>query len=191
MTCLIEEEKGELLISRRLGHELDVRKFGPFPNLEWINHNSLPRHQQYCSASQSTSQTTGSLVTQSDVIAHRIHETASTALRKDVFSIMLIDEVSIVAKNDSLIVALGNNWLARNVGNKLMRRYYTSSVMRLVAKLLINLRLLKPLEESDSLSSYITGQNFDIVVKAALICATRNFNDAEELEKPSNAFKNC
>ena len=49
------------------------------------------------------------------------------------------DQVAKVARNDPLIIGLGNMWMKRNVGNRAMRRYYTSSIMWLVAKLLMNI----------------------------------------------------
>ena len=56
-------------------------------------------------------------------------------LTKEVFPIMQLDNVTKVAKGDSLIINLGNQWMMRNRGNEINRKYYTSSVMRLNAKL--------------------------------------------------------
>ena len=55
------------------------------------------------------------------------------------FSTMRNDQVAKVARIDPLIIGLGNMWMKRNVGNRAMRRYYTSSIMWLVAKLLMNI----------------------------------------------------
>ena len=82
------------------------------------------------------------------------------------------DQVAKVARNDPLIIGLGNMWMKRNVGNRAMRRYYTSSIMRLVAKLLMNIRSLQTEENKKnlSLSDYIKPKYYKHFVRAALIC---------------------
>ena len=39
------------------------------------------------------------------------------------------------ARSDPLIVAIGNEWMIKNLGNRLMRKSYTSHAMRLLARL--------------------------------------------------------
>ena len=52
-------------------------------------------------------------------------------LASEVFPIMRADNVGRVAQSDPVIICLGNEWLVKNIGNKVMRKYYTSSAMRL------------------------------------------------------------
>ena len=60
---------------------------------------------------------------------------ASQLLLKEVYPIMKADKVGICAQSDDIIVTLRNEWMIRNVGNKINRKYYTSQVMRLAARL--------------------------------------------------------
>lgn len=118
---------------------------------------------------------------------------------------MTIDEVSKVAKNDKLIISLGNQWMLSNIGNRIMRKYYTSSVMRLAAKLLASLRSrikfavtsnsikqslrsIAGLKEH-SMEQFIGAKFYEYFVKAALICSEQVVNDEEDLNSPSNAIK--
>ena len=83
-------------------------------------------------------------MTQSAVISNRINELASEALIQEVFTQMIHDDVGELAHEDELIIALGYQWLEKNVGNKLKRAKYTSQVMRLSGRLLCQLKKIKP-----------------------------------------------
>ncbi|OWF35847.1 hypothetical protein KP79_PYT23048 [Mizuhopecten yessoensis] len=110
---------------------------------------------------------------------------ASKALIEETFKIMQHDEVSKVAKSDPLIITLGNNWMLRNVGNKLMRCYYTSSVMRLAAKFKLELQKIDGGDKD--LAQLLSPKSFDNTVLAALKCC--NQDDEEDLKSPTNAIK--
>ena len=101
---------------------------------------------------------------------------------------MLHDHVGIVARKDNVIVCLGNQWMDKNFGNNLKRGKYTSQIMRLCARLLVNLRKLNPLEK-DSMSDYLHPQHFQTLVGATLLTAAPDMDNEEELECPSNAIK--
>ncbi|XP_069107330.1 uncharacterized protein [Argopecten irradians] len=126
---------------------------------------------------------------QSAVLAGRVTEEASRALVKEVFAIMNDDKVGRIAKSDSLIIALGNQWLTRNVGNKLMRKHYVSAVMRLASRLLIQLRILATPSTGNNLEHYLDPKFFTDVAQAALKVARQDDDDEENLEAPSNAIK--
>ncbi|OWF34468.1 uncharacterized protein LOC110445058 [Mizuhopecten yessoensis] len=190
---VIKQKKGEILLARRSGKEqFDVTKYGPCPNcFGWLRLSVLDRHQTHCPVNKNSSVhvSKGSLLMQSAVLAGRVTEQASQALVKEVFSIMLDDKVGKIAKADSLIIALGNQWLTRNIGNKLMRKYYVSAVMRLASRLLIQLRIMATPETGNHLENYLHPMFFTHVARAALKVARQDSDDEENLEAPSNAIK--
>ncbi|XP_033725163.1 uncharacterized protein LOC117315128 [Pecten maximus] len=189
---VIKQKKGEILLARRSGKEqFDVTKYGPCPNcFGWLRLSVLDRHQAHCPVNNSSVHVSkGSLLMQSAVLAGRVTEEASQALVKEVFSIMLDDKVGKIAKTDSLIIALGNQWLTRNIGNKLMRKHYVSAVMRLASRLLIQLRILATPNTGIHLENYLHPMFFTHVAQAALKVARQDNDDEENLEAPSNAIK--
>ena len=97
------------------------------------------------------------------VRAGRLNVNATDALKNEVFKIMTPDEVGNVAMNDSLIIMLGNIWMAKNIDNKLKRKYYTSSRMRDAARLLMNLRELSG--QNQDMLQFIEPEFFDYVCK--------------------------
>ena len=125
---------------------------------------------------------------------------------KEVFTIMTPDEVTETAQQDPLILALGESWLKRNIGNIEKRKYYASGRMRLCARLLIQLRLLhkssvnndsqKATEEVVSenkklktMWEFLRPQHFDDVVLEALTCSFPDADDNDDLLSPSNCIK--
>ena len=118
--------------------------------------------------------------------AGRISTSASKALQEEVFKIMTVDEISNIAQSDKLIISLGNLWLLKNAGNRLKRKYYTSSHMRGAARFLMNVRQLTGLPEA-SFEELLTTSHFDDFVTGALITASPD--DEEELQAPSVALK--
>ena len=80
---------------------------------------------------------------------------------------------------------------------KMNRKYYTSSIMRLCARLLIAMRNEKSISKENatettsqnSMYDYLRPQYFELNVKAALKCASKNFDDFEDLRSPLNALK--
>ncbi len=106
---------------------------------------------------------------------------------------MTRDDCSKIAQNDGLIVALGESWLRRNIDNKVKRKYYASSRMRLNARLLCALREQGKDDASGdddkSMWEYLAPQHFDAIAKAAITVSMPNFEDEEDLKSPSNAIK--
>lgn len=70
-----------------------------------------------------------------------------------------------IAQGDPLIVALGNNWVIRKVGNRLKRKYYTSSHMRTAARLRKKLRQLTD-EKCASIDEFLRPCYFSEVAQA-------------------------
>ena len=111
---------------------MDVSEYGPCPGCkEWLKECVIQRHQATCIARDEgdVKMTKGSLLVQSKCLKGVILPEASRAVRDEVFAIMQHDHIGQVVREDPLIVCLGNEWMSRNVGNWLMRRYYTSCVM--------------------------------------------------------------
>ncbi|XP_033737472.1 titin homolog [Pecten maximus] len=183
---------GELLIARKNG-QFNVKDYGPCPLcFEWMKIKSFSkRHQLNCPAKNKDilkqSLTKGEAITQSAVLVGLVSEKATKSLIKEVFPIMTRDEITEMAKNDPLIVALGNNWLRRNLANTLKRKYYTSSRMRGAARLLCHLHNLSRVKLP--MIDYITPSYFDTMCEAALLCANVDADDEEDLASPSSALK--
>ena len=118
-------------MSRRPKEKLDTQEWGPYPHcLEWNTKSSLDRHMKSCPVGAGHGQTTkDSLQTRFDVSCGRILDVADQAMMNEVFPIMRCDIIGNVARKDVFIVMLGNQWMQRNVGNKINRKYYTSCIM--------------------------------------------------------------
>ena len=134
------------------------------------------------------------------VLSGRIGEVASPRLVQEVFSIMKRDTVGMLVRNDSLIISLGNQCLAQNIGNVLMRGKYTSGTLRLVANMLSHLKHTKvdrgsPFDVNDQNSQendlwdYIRPQQFDLCIQSALETAMQSMEDIEDLKSLSNGIK--
>lgn len=184
-------KKGEIIIPRRSANiAFNVDNYLPCPRCyEWVRSSMIHRHQKVCirRPEDQALMTKASLTVQSKVILNKIPSEASQILVKEVFPIMKEDEVGKVAKADPLIINLGNQWMMRNIGNRIMRKYYTSSVMRLAAKLLRHVQQLT--KTSMPMSAYLCPNYFHTVATAALKCAQQEAVDEEELKSPSNAIK--
>lgn len=191
---VIKRGYGEIQLARRIDEkewQFNILDYGPCPScLGWFTLKALWRHQGKCPAKtkHSVFQSKGSLIMQSQILTERLIDVASVEMKKEVFPIMRQDLVGKAAQEDSLILLLGNYWLQQNIGNKLMRRYYTSSAMRLVAKLLLNIRQLLRAKEKVSLWDCLVPSNYDIIVKASLLVCAKDDVD-EEMGCPSNALK--
>ena len=94
------------------------------------------------------------------------HKDASELLRNEVFPKMLADHTSFVAKNDPIIVELGNLWIKRSVKNKLRWASYTSQEMRSAARLLECLRRMD--SSCETMSDFLTPAKFDMVLRATI-----------------------
>ncbi|XP_069120721.1 uncharacterized protein [Argopecten irradians] len=142
----IEEGHGEIILSRRPNDKyFDVTRFGPCPNCrEWVLLKGIKYHYKECTKQKGDAKMVKKrdLITQSQVLAGFIKKKPSNLLLKEVIPIMTSDTESKVAQNDSLITALGEGWVRRNISNLEKRKYYASARMRLCARLLIQLNSL-------------------------------------------------
>lgn len=110
----------------------------------------------------------------------------SKALVEETYAIIRNNHVSEVAKSDPLIIMLGNNWMPRNAGNLIIRKYYTSSIMRLSAK--FKMALLEYVGNTkEDLNGLLQPANYELIAKAALRCC--NAEEDDDLMSPSNAIK--
>ncbi|XP_069114279.1 uncharacterized protein [Argopecten irradians] len=116
-----------------------------------------------------------------------VSDAPSQKLVSEVYTIMSRDDVTECAKGDPLIVSLGNNWLKRNMGNKLKRKYYSSSRMRGAARLLQHLRTIT--NTNMTMSKFICPMYFDKMCEAALLCASMENDDEEDLKSPSSTLE--
>ena len=189
------KDRGELIIARKQGL-FKVEDYAPCPLcLEWIKIESFStKHQNNCAGRKNDVDmisrgklTKGEAITQSAVLIGLVSKKASKSLLKEVYPIMTRDDITAMAKEDPLIVGLGNNWLRRNLANKLKRKYYTSSRMRGAARLLSKLNNLS--ENKLTMIDYIKPKYFDMVCEAALLCASVDNDDMEDLASPSSALK--
>lgn len=189
---VLKEGKGEILLSRKQGclSVLDVRDYGPCPYcFQWLSIKFLRRHLPDCPALAKEDKPVryGEVRVQSRLLSGNLNSNASTLLKNEVFSIMKCDKVGVTAQSDPLIIALGNDWITRNIGNKINRSHYTSQLMRLVARLKLELNMDK--EEGHELSYYIKPDQFLTVCKAVLRISMQDDDNEEEFKAPSNAIK--
>ena len=193
---IIQKGKGEILLARREhgdDEEFDLNNYGPCPEcLGWFKLKAMFRHQATCAGhtGRGQSKSSGVLLTESAILSGRVSGEASSAMIKEVFPKMKMDDIGKIAQNDHLIICLGNMWLQRNIGNQIMRCYYTSSIMRLMSKFLKNLRKLH--ESNEDLWFYIKPEFFKLAVQATLQCCSDQLDeltDEETLPSPSNAIK--
>ncbi|KAJ8018205.1 hypothetical protein HOLleu_43939 [Holothuria leucospilota] len=193
---VLKRKKGEVILARRDGDEnqesFSIKEYGPCPMcFEWLKLSVIARHQGKCPANKErpTHQTKGHLLIQSSVIAGKLHAKASEKMLKEVYPIMRNDAIGLLARSDSLIIALGNQWLVRNLGNPLMRKYYVSAVMRLSSRLLMVLRQMATPSTGTNMEDYLDPTYFTYVARAALKVAQQDNEDEEDLKAPSNALK--
>ena len=187
---VLEACKGEIILGRRPKEQFNVASYGPCPLcLEWLRLDiTLVKHQKVCPKKEVNIQTKGEIRMKSDLIAGRLSSLASQKLLEEVFPIMTNDAATAVAKQDPLIITLGNAWLSKNIGNPLKRKYYASYHMRNSARLLINLRNLTK-EPGKAMKDYLKPCHFDDFCKATLQTASVAFDDEEDLKSPSTAIR--
>ncbi|XP_062574168.1 uncharacterized protein LOC134236011 [Saccostrea cucullata] len=187
---VIEKKAGEFLLGRRnTNGDFDYEEYTPCPNCyEWIKPSNLKRHQPHCPAKREFNVSKGCLFIQSEIITGKIPKTASQSLVKEVFPIMLDDEIGKLARIDPLVINLGNQCMQRNRDNRTMAKYYTSSIMRRATKLLMNAR--ESLNDASlDMDCLLQPKYFDTIVKAALLCSKPDDFDEENLQAPSTALK--
>ena len=207
--------KGMFVPVKRMspGRKWKVSEYSPCPNCQaWFSGCFLWKHQRRCPAryiqhlptsieSQIPLVVERELQLHSDMVAGRISIDACEELKNEVFTNMKNDEISKLAKSDSLICGLGNASMERNIGNKTMRRYNVSSDMRLAARCLGELRDLQETEEAQkNLTWYdaLIPSQYDNIVQAVFRVCRENVMDpleeeedfdVDDLEAPSNAIK--
>lgn len=190
---VLQKKRGELILARRQNETQDrfsISEYGPCPScLEWLRLDVIPRHQCPESSEKLSHQTKANLLMQSAILSGRFNVQASKMMTDEVFPIMRLDEIGQVARSDNLIVSLGNHWLLRSVGNQLMRKYYTSAVMRLSSRLLITLRGMVTPPTGTRMEDYLDPAFFTHVAEAALKVAQQDSFDEDNLQAPSNAIK--
>jgi hypothetical protein len=189
-----EEGAGEMIIGRRQHGSLDISLYGPCPGCTvWIKlDKTMYRHQQICPAliigeADNRLLTLKELRIKAMQVSGQISSAASLLLQKEVYTIMTNDEITKVAQSDPLIVSLGNLWLLKNSGNRLKRKYYTSSRMRGAARLLMNLRNIT--DKQVGFQEFLKPGSFDNIIKATLLTASPDMDDEEDLKAPSTALK--
>ena len=145
---VLEKGEGEIILARRPTKEFDVTHFGPCPDCrEWVLLKTIKYHNTGCTEKIGmTRRKKKDLVLHSQILAGHIKGKHSPQMMKEVFPIMTSDNVTAVAQGDQLILALGESWLKRNVGNVEKRKYYASSRMRLCARFLIQLQSIQKSE---------------------------------------------
>ena len=182
--------EGELLIARRHSEKsrFNSYEYVPCPNcLEWVKTTGLGIHQSKCTKSPSRKLTKGEAIVRAAIITKDVSTEASSLLLKEVYPIMTDDTTSSTAKNDTLIVMLGNLLLRNNIENRRKRKNYASERMRASARFLVQARILDP--EITSITDIINPKHFDTAAEAALNCASPNMDDEEDLASPSSAIK--
>ncbi len=189
----MESKRGEVIIGRRHDKQLNLSLYGPCPEcLIWLRlDKTLYNHQAVCPIrlmrGDKGRYSKGEVRIRSFVVSGRITCQPSTMLLTEVYPIMTNDLISHLAQNDNTIVALGNSWIRRNISNELRRKYYASSRMRQAARLLINVRDVTKKEAE--MRSFLVPQHFDSVVRGALLTASSDYDDDEDLNSPSTAVR--
>ena len=192
----LKKQKGLFIPEKRTTGKWRVGDYQPCPLChKWLTTNTFYRHRKYC-VKNDESVPHCELIIQSEILAGKISPEASNELRKEVLSNMHSDDIGKIAKQDRLIAMIGNSAYKRCIGNPVMRKYNVSSVMRLVARLLKELRLLAQ-DMSLTLFQAIHPNMYDNFIKAVFaVCgeeqieeAAAPVSDCDLLKAPSNALK--
>ena len=76
----------------------------------------LKKHQKKCIGKYDVSQSICDLTIRSECLSKQLRPIASKTLVNEVFSKMILDEVSNVVNGDTLIIQLGTQWLEKKRG---------------------------------------------------------------------------
>ncbi|XP_052229409.1 uncharacterized protein LOC127843707 isoform X6 [Dreissena polymorpha] len=195
---VVNQKKGELIIARKSNEKtLDITKYGPCVNCrEWMLLSGLKKHFRTCAKGEKRGMGKKDLVITAQILAGHVVGKPSKMMLEEVYRIMKDDECSRTAKNDVLILSLGESWLRRNIDNNDKRKYYASGRMRLCARLLIALKaqqLQTKSEENEvtceTMWDFLMPSKFDDFVTASLAVSMPHMDDMEDLRAPSNAIK--
>ena len=99
---------------------------------------------------------------------------------------MKSDIMTETAKEDLIIVMLGNKWLKNSVDNIMHNKNDTSCHIPLVARLLLKLREISG-KPAGTLYDFLVPKNFDLLCEAALNLAVAS-DDMEALQRPSTGW---
>ena len=188
--AVVEKKQGEIvgLGKRPKTEKLDISLYGPCPAcFLWVQIKHVKQHYRKCSK-KNESVNNKRLMLQVQILAGHITSNPSERMKNEVFYSMKNDDVGMVAKNDPLIVALGESWLRRNLPNVEKRRYYTSQRMRLAAKLKLAVNKINNNSEL-SMWEIMSPEHFDNVCLGAIKSCIPFSDDEEDLTSPSNALK--
>ncbi len=186
---------GELLLARRPTGSFRSADFGPCPNCrDWMKKSTLRKHQKTCRLGQEiVSSIKAAMMLQSDILAGRFTSRHSRLMQKEVLPMMKDDEISRVAKNDPLIVLLGETWLRRYLASGTKNKHFSLRRMRLAAKLLMCLRndmKAQTPEAADApLWYFLTPRHFDSIARAAISVSIPQTGNTGQLRSPLNAIK--
>ncbi len=176
---VIKQEEGLFILGRRTTGKdevFDLERHSPCPMcFEWVTTTNLTGHALTCPAKDLPTHlmTVDNIAMASRVLCNRLNQTASILLSDEVFSTMHKDRVAEICLTDDLLIMLGNFWLQKNIENVLARKYYTAHVMRLLARIIFQVRLIQKKEDM-TLSEMLSPKNFDDVVTAAYRIAGRD-----------------
>lgn len=191
--AVVKQKKGEVFLGRRSNKDkFIVGNYGPCPScFEWINLTAnTSSHVKSCIGENkgSISHGKGKLVLASSYLLGKVASKASHRVREMVFPTMRNDEIANVAKNDDLIVCLGDVWLAKSMENELRCRNYSSFRMRLAARLLMLLRASLKIPDLKMIDAVVP-KHFNHFCEAAIEACQPSGDINLDLEHPSVALK--
>ena len=198
---VLKEEHGEIILARRFdsNQSFNLTAFGPcIYCLGWLKMDTnVKRHQVNCSGRRPMMDVLSkwTLIRKAEILLGRTTVDNSKKMYSKVFPSMNQDELTKVAQGDNLIVALGEDWYLKS-DNKLRKREYASSHMRLMARCLMRMRTLAKSKgythmETANLDEFIDTEYFDLIAEAALQCSAQNdyVDEPEDIVSPSVANK--
>eukprot|EP00057_Strongylocentrotus_purpuratus_P015041 XP_011669515.1 PREDICTED: uncharacterized protein LOC100890715 isoform X2 [Strongylocentrotus purpuratus] len=172
---VLNTSEGELILVRRPGDKdiFDQEDYGPCPYcLGFFKRNDLWKHTKYLCHGKDCEETTisaGQIKLESDLLLDK--GSGASAYVKEVLATMKDDDITMIVKNDPLIIQLGNREGRKCTGvDSQKRKHYVSQEMRRVGRLLQNLRMLDHNGQS-TLDQFIKPKNFDRFIEAVQITA--------------------
>ena len=174
---------GDLKVCRRPAEDeiIDPKTFKPCPHcLGFVQKHELWRHVANCPFNErkkkgDTEANNRKLQYESQLLLFGSqdssnHDAISLGLREHVISSMRVDEISMTAKTDELILTFGKSLFEKSGSGK---ANYISQKMRSLARLLMELRKLSP-GKGYSLADFISPTEFDLVVTATKNLCSHN-----------------
>ena len=195
---VLRNKDGELLVQRKAcGKETFVHhNYGPCPKcFVWLHlEHSLQAHRKNCNGLEDTGiivfgqEKKGlNMAVSKAIIGEGLEIDKSCPLvGKYVMPIIRNDDVGKLAKEDRLIIELGEIWMVKSYGNKLARNKTSSFRMRLCARLLAAVRGFTKVPNL-SVRDILCPEYFDDIVKVTLNLCEKD--DQEKLKHPSIALK--